>query len=284
MLDLGYQDAGEARADPLLVFVVGLLLLNPVVAGQVEALRVIGLKVRVGRRGAEVVYPVDEVVMKDGEREVGVGMLVKALRHQDDGGEIHRRAPELCQHLTLDADVADVLGVGLRGDGRDDLGERHLKLGVPVDVDLGRLGVEIPGSKVPMLALAAVWRQFHHRAVGPVEGLVNVEHGLDVVIARGHVVERADGIAGGLSVHGDGLAGSQSIDSFAEDELRPRGVVDLHARLGRGIRREQQEDAPVERFRGGAGGEADGDLASERKGRGYRQQCGEEAGEVAKHR
>ena len=35
---------------------------------------------------------------------------------------------------------------------------------------------------------------------GAVEGLVDVEHGLHVVIARRHLVERADGIAGGLSV------------------------------------------------------------------------------------
>ena len=54
VLDLDDEHAREAGRDPLLVELVGLLLLDAVVAGQVEALAVVGLQVRVGRGGAEV--------------------------------------------------------------------------------------------------------------------------------------------------------------------------------------------------------------------------------------
>ena len=103
----------------------------------------------------------------------------------------------LCQQITLNADVADVFRIRRGWNGRDGFGEQDGKLGVAIDVYLGGLGVEIAGGQIPVLAFAAVWRQLYRGAVGPMEGLVNVQHRLYVVIARRNVVERADRVTGG---------------------------------------------------------------------------------------
>ena len=191
---------------------------------------------------------------------MGVGVFVEALRHQDDGGEIHRRAPKPGQQLALDTDVPNVLGVRLRRNGRDGFGKPDGKFGVIVDVDFNRLGVKIARCEVPVLAFAAVRRQLHRSAIRAVEGLVNVEHGLHVVIARGHLVERADGVTGGLAGDGDRLIGREPIDRGAEDNLRTRAVINLHPRLLGGIGREQQQYPAVEWLGGDAGRKADSDL------------------------
>ena len=54
VLDLDHEEAREVRGDPLLVERIRLLLLDPVVAGEVEALGVVGLEVRIRRGGAEL--------------------------------------------------------------------------------------------------------------------------------------------------------------------------------------------------------------------------------------
>ena len=123
MLNLEDEIAGEAGGDPLLVEVVGLLLLNAVVAGEVEALAVVGLEVGVRRGGAEVVEAVGEVAVKNHEREMGVGVVVKAIGDENDGGEKDGAAPELGEDVALNAQMADIFGVGGRGDGGDDLRE-----------------------------------------------------------------------------------------------------------------------------------------------------------------
>ena len=55
MGDLDHQEAGEIRRDPLLVEGVVFLLLDAVVAGQMEAFGIVGLEVGIGRRGAKAV-------------------------------------------------------------------------------------------------------------------------------------------------------------------------------------------------------------------------------------
>ena len=221
------------------------------------------------------------MVVKDGDGKVGIGVLVETLRHQDDRGEIHRRAPELCQQPALDTDVANVLGIRYRGDGRDDFGEPDGKVCVIVDVHFNRPGVKIARGEVPVLAFAAVRRQLHGSAIRAVESLVNVEHGLHVIIARGHLVEGADGVTGGLVGDGDGLIGGQSIDGGAEDDLRTRTVINLHARLFGGIGREQQQYPAIKRPRRDAGGKTDCNLG--RKGRRCSHECEQEE-EVAQHK
>ncbi len=132
-----------------------------------------------------------------------------------------------------------------------------------------------------MLAFAAVRRQLHRGAVRAVEGLVDVEQGLHVVIACGHLVERADGITGGLAGDGDRLIGGQSIDRSAEDNLRTRAVINLHPRLFGWIGREQQQYPAIQWLRGNTGGKADSNLS--REGRDCRQPCGYQQAEVAQH-
>ena len=149
---------------------------------------------------------------------------------------------------------------GCGENGRDDFGELDGELGVRIDVNLYRLGVEIARRKIPVLAFASVGRQLDRSAVGAVKGLVDVQHRLHVVIARRHLVERADRITGGRAGDGDRLTGGQSVDSGAKDDLRTRGVVDLHARLCGRIVREQQEYAAVERLGGYARGKTDRNL------------------------
>ena len=107
----------------MLIELVGLFLLNAVVACNVEALAVVRLQIGIGRLGAEAVEIGVEVVFDDDEREMNIGMLVEALGHQHVGAEIHGTSPEFGEQRALDFDVADVLGVLRRRDGRDFLVE-----------------------------------------------------------------------------------------------------------------------------------------------------------------
>jgi hypothetical protein len=144
--------------------------------------------------------------------------------------------------------VANVLGVRLGRDRRNFFCKLHRKPGVAIDMYLHGLGVEIAGRQVPVLALAAVGRQLDRSAVGPVKGLVDVQHCLHEVIAWGNVPQRPNGIAGCLRSDRHRLAGGQSIDRGPEDDLRAGAVVDLHARFGGRISREQQQHSAIERF------------------------------------
>ena len=80
VLELHDQHAREVRAGPLLVELVRLFLLDAVVAGDVEALAVVGLEIGIGRLGAEVVEVGDEVIVKDDQRVVGSGDARRILR------------------------------------------------------------------------------------------------------------------------------------------------------------------------------------------------------------
>ena len=55
VVDLRDQDAREVWRDPLLVELVRFFLLDAVVAGDVEAVTVVGLEIRVGGLGAEAI-------------------------------------------------------------------------------------------------------------------------------------------------------------------------------------------------------------------------------------
>ena len=79
------------------------------------------------------------------------------------------------------------------------------------------------------------------------KGFVFVQDHLDEVIARGDVVEVADGVAEGSVVKRNELAGLYGVHVEAEDHLRAHGVADLQARFGGGIGGENQEQAAVER-------------------------------------
>ncbi len=123
VIDVRDQDARKAGRNPLLIELVSLFLLNAVVAGNVEALAVIGLQIGIGRLGAKAAEIGIEVVFADDERKMNVGMLVESLGYQHVGAEVHGPAPELGEQRALNLEVPDVLRVLRRRDGRDFLVE-----------------------------------------------------------------------------------------------------------------------------------------------------------------
>jgi hypothetical protein len=98
-----------------------------------------------------------------------------------------------------------------------------------------------------VLSFAAIHRELQDVAVGAAERLVPMQHGLYEVVARGHVVQVADREAGCAGVERDRLARLHRLHVHAEHHLRARRVVDLHARLGGRIRRQQQQQPAVDR-------------------------------------
>jgi hypothetical protein len=99
VLDLEHEEARKAGAGPGLVELVRLLLLDPVVAVQAEALAVVWLQVGIRRHLAEALERVREVAVVHDQRIARLRMLVEAVRQQHDGAELHRPAPELREQL-----------------------------------------------------------------------------------------------------------------------------------------------------------------------------------------
>ena len=197
MLDLDDDRAREAGRRPVLVELVGLLLLDPVVALELEALAVLRLQVRVRRHLAEAADRLGEVAVEDDERVARVGVLVEAERQEDVRAEEDVAPPELRQALAADALVLDVLRRGRLGNGRDHLVEddRDRVRTRRVDLDLLRGAVQVAGREVPVLAFAAVHRQLDRVPVRAVERLVAVEDGLDEIRALRDAREALEGVA-----------------------------------------------------------------------------------------
>jgi len=112
-----------------------------------------------------------------------------------------------------------------------------------------RLAVEVAGGDVPVLAFAAIHRKFYSMAVSAMKSFVTVQDCLYEVLARRNVAEIANWVAVGGVVDGDNLPGRQLVDIDTEDHLRFRREADLHARLGAGVVRKQQQNAAIERLR-----------------------------------
>ena len=233
VIDFRDEDAREFRRDPLLIELVGLFLLNAVVAGDVEAFAVVRLQIGIGRLGAKAAEVGIEVVFVDDDRKMNVGMRIESLGHQHVGAQEHGPSPELGEQRALNLEVPDVLRVLRRRDRRDFLVEHNRnRLGRRSQRDFLRSGIEIARRKVPVLAFAAIHGQLHGVAVGAVESLVAMQHGLHVILSRRHVAQTADGIAVGGIIHHYGLARLHAVNVHAEHHLGADGVVDLHARLG----------------------------------------------------
>ena len=126
----------------------------------------------------------DEVIVEDDEREVRVGVVVEAFGNKNDRTEEHRPSPEFGEHLALDANMADVFGVGWRRDGRDDFRECDgIVLCRGVDVEFDGLRIEVARRDVPVLPLALIHVELDCLTIRPVECLVLVQEGLNVVVA-----------------------------------------------------------------------------------------------------
>ena len=253
VLDLDDQEPREARAGPVLVELVRVLLFGPVVARPVEAVAVHGLQVRVRGRLAEAVEVVRKVTVVDDERIPRLRVRVPAFRQQHVRAEEHRPPPELREELALDADVLDVLRVRRIGNRRDDLVEDETDGAAPLRVDrqLLRRAEEIARRPVPLLALAPVHRELHRVAVRAAEGLVAVQQGLHRVRAWRDLVEAGHGVAEDRGIEDGGLPRRQPFNIHAEDLLRLHAVADLEARLAGRLGREHQQHAAVDRLRPG---------------------------------
>src|SRR5581483_2720748 len=89
MVDLHDQHARKFWADPLLVKLIRLFLLNAVIAGAMKTLAVVRLQVRIGRLCAKVVETVKKMGGEYDEREVRLRMLVKTFRQEHDRRQVH---------------------------------------------------------------------------------------------------------------------------------------------------------------------------------------------------
>jgi len=164
---------------------VGVLLLDPVVAVQVEALAVLAGLGGVRRLRPEAAEVGREMPVVDHQRIARVGVALIALRQEDVGSESDRPAPKPAEPLGGDGEVLDVFGVrGLR-DRRDLLvqGQRDRSPLGGIQLHPARRAVEVARLAAPLLPFPPVRRQLDGVAVGAVEGLVAVEQRLDPVAA-----------------------------------------------------------------------------------------------------
>ena len=186
--------------------------------------------------------------MKNDQRVARLRVFVKARRHQDVRAEVHIRAVKLGEPFTADANVLDVLSVFERRNRRDLLIERERdRVTARADGQLDRLAINVAGLGLPLLTFAAIGWQLDDAPVGEMEGLVAVEQGLHCVLAGLQLRERPDGIAEGVIADAYRGARLPVFDVGAEDNLGVGRVVDLQARLGRRVRGQEQQQAPVQR-------------------------------------
>src|SRR5271168_4390946 len=99
MIDLHDEDARKIGSGPLLIKLVRLFLLDAIVSGKVKALAVIRLEIWIGRLGAETMKIIVEMIFKNRQRKMCVGMRIKTFGHEHVGAQIHRAAPEFRQQL-----------------------------------------------------------------------------------------------------------------------------------------------------------------------------------------
>src|SRR5579885_527316 len=117
MVDLHDQHARKFWADPLLVKLIRLFLLNAVIAGDMKTLAVVRLQVRIGRPCAKVVETFRKMVVEDDEREVRLRMLVKTFRHEHNRRQVYGASPEFRQQRALNLQVTNVPRVLRFGNG-----------------------------------------------------------------------------------------------------------------------------------------------------------------------
>jgi len=93
-----------------------------------------------------------------------------------------------------------------------------------IDHDFLRRAVEVAGGPVPVLALAPVHGQLDHMAVGPMEGLVDVEEALYPVLACRDVGEGPDRVAEDRDIERRVFTRGEPIHVHSENLLASRPV------------------------------------------------------------
>ncbi len=227
VLYLDHEEAREVRTRPLPVERVRLLLLDPVVARQVKAVREIRFQVRIRRRRAEFGNVVRKMPVENHEGISRPGMCREPLWQQHMRAEIHIAPPELREQLAADADVPDVLGVfsGLdRGDSPLER-ERGPATKPWIEPDANRNRVQIARLALPMLTLSLVRWQQQRAPVPQVKGLVAIQHCLHQILAGRNLGQVARRPAERAIVEHHGLAGCQSLDIQSENERARQRLI-----------------------------------------------------------
>ena len=178
-----------------------MVLDDPVVAGQVEAIVVVGLQVFVGRFLAEPAKSLGKVSVEDDERVARGRMGIESFGQEHVGSQVHWPAPEFGESFALDALVLDVLGGGRLGDWRNDFvqpdDDRRAGMRAGLDRDILWCTIKVAGCFVPLLSFAAVHGQLDHVAVTAMKRLIQVKNGLSPVLARRNQAKTLDRITQG---------------------------------------------------------------------------------------
>ena len=108
---------------------------------------------------------------------------------------------------------------------------------------------EVPGLAIPFLAFPFVGRKLDVVAIGAVERFIDVEHGLNVVVAGGKLVEADKWITkrGGID---DGRGAWLPALNVEPEKLRAESffLAKLQTRLARGVGGNAEQNVTVERL------------------------------------
>jgi hypothetical protein len=126
-----------------------------------------------------------------------------------------------------------------------------------LDRNLPRLAVQIPRRDIPVLPLTLIHVQLDDRSIRTMKGLIQIQHRLHRVLARRHILQIVNRIPNSLLIHHGRSTRCKTIDGHTKHQLRARRIVDLHPRLIRVIRRQQQQQSPIQRFRAPLPGKTD---------------------------
>ena len=233
MLNLDDQEPRELGVIPSLIEVIGLLLLDQVVALNTEALGILGFESLIRRRGPEPPEVRRKVPVEHHQGIFCLGMLVKILRQEHVCTEVHVTPPECRQFFRLDPDVFDPFRVF----GLLDLGDHLVHDQVQVHLALfryghpDRLAVKVARRAVPLLTFPIVHGKFHLVPGGEVESLVHVKQGLHIIITGLQFRQAFKGKSEGLLIHGDRFARGQGLHVHPEHGLGIETRIHLESRL-----------------------------------------------------
>src|SRR6516165_1629146 len=203
---------------------------------------------RIGRKKLPVGF---KVAVVHQERVVSRWVLVKAFGKEYGRAQVHRSAPKGGEQFALDAQMLDVLRVFGRLDRGDLFGELDAHATGLLRVEMHAKGFveEVAGLAIPFLAFPFVGRKLDVVAIGAVERFIDVEHGLNVVVAGGKLVEADKWITkrGGID---DGRGAWLPALNVESEKLRAEGflLAKLETRLARRVGGNAKQNVPVERL------------------------------------
>jgi hypothetical protein len=187
VFNLDDQEAREVRGNPFLIEGIGLLLLDAVVAGQMEALRIIGFEIRIRGRGAESGNVVGIMSVKDHQGITHGRMRIESLGQQNVRAKKYVASPKTRQQFTANADVPNELGIRFRHNALDFLVEQQREFcGMRlIQVQDSRRRIQVAGLFGPLLTFALIGRQFQNTPIRKMISFITIEYGLHKIVAGG---------------------------------------------------------------------------------------------------